>query len=52
MSKLRVGITTLIALFTSFSVWADVGIDEKINLAVKPFSDAVAGFIFFSFPVE
>jgi AGCS family alanine or glycine:cation symporter len=51
MSKLRVGITTLIALFTSSSVLADVGIDEKINLAVKPYSDAVAGFIFSSFTV-
>jgi AGCS family alanine or glycine:cation symporter len=51
MSKLRVGITTLIGLFASFSVFAEVGIDEKINLAVKPFADAVAGFVFSSFPV-
>jgi len=51
MSKLRVGITTVIGLFASFSVFAEVGIDEKINLAVKPFADAVAGFVFSSFPV-
>ena len=51
MSKLRVGITTLIGLFASFSVFAEVGIDEKINLAVKPFADAVAGAVFSSFPV-
>jgi len=51
MSKLRVGITTLIGLFASFSVFADIGIDEKINLAVKPYADAVAGFVFSSFPV-
>ena len=51
MSKLRVGITTLVSLFASFSVFAETGIDEKINMAVKPFADAVAGFVFFSFPV-
>jgi len=51
MSRLRVGITTFICLFTSFSVFADVGIDERINLAVKPFADAVAGAVFSSFPV-
>jgi AGCS family alanine or glycine:cation symporter len=51
MSKLRVGITTLIGLFSSFSVLADMGIDEKINLAVKPYADAVAGAVFSSFPV-
>ena len=51
MSKLRVGITTLVGLFASFSVFAEAGIDEKINLAIKPFADAVAGAVFFSFPV-
>ena len=51
MSKLRVGITTLVGLFASFSVFAEMGIDEKINLAVKPFADAVAGAVFSSFPV-
>ena len=51
MSKLRVGITTLVSLFASFSVFAETGIDEKINVAIKPFADAVAGFVFSSFPV-
>lgn len=51
MSKLRVGITTLIGLFASFSVFAEQGIDEKINQAVKPFADAVSGAVFSSFPV-
>ena len=51
MSKLRVGITTFVSLFASFSVFAETGIDEKINIAVKPFADAVAGFVFSSFPV-
>ena len=51
MTKLRVGITTLIGLFASFSAFAEVGIDEKINLFVKPFADAVAGAVFSSFPV-
>lgn len=52
MTKLRVGITTLIGLFASFSAFAEeLGIDEKINLAIKPFADAVAGTVFSSFPV-
>lgn len=52
MTKLRVVITTLVSLFASFSVAAqEMGIDEKINLAVKPFADAVAGAVFSSFPV-
>jgi AGCS family alanine or glycine:cation symporter len=51
MSKLRVAITTLIGLFTSFSVFAEMGVDEKINLAVKPYADAVSGFVFSSFPI-
>jgi AGCS family alanine or glycine:cation symporter len=52
MTKLRVGITTLVSLLASFSASAqEVGIDEKINLAVKPFADAVAGAVFSSFPV-
>jgi len=51
MSKLRVGITTLVFLFASSYAFADIGIDEKINLAIKPFADAVAGAVFSSFPV-
>jgi len=51
MSKLRVGVTTLVGLLTSFSAIADVGIDEKINIAIKPYADAVAGTVFSSFPV-
>ena len=51
MSKLRVGLTTLVCLFASFSAFAEPGIDEKINNVVKPFADAVAGLVFFSFPV-
>lgn len=51
MSRLRVGITTIVGLLASFSVFAETGIDEKINIAIKPFADAVAGFVFYSFPV-
>jgi len=51
MSKLRVGITTLAGLLASCSAFAENGIDEKINLAIKPYADAVAGFVFSSFPV-
>jgi AGCS family alanine or glycine:cation symporter len=39
-------------MLASFSAFAqEPGIDEKINLAVKPFADAVAGAVFSSFPV-
>lgn len=51
MSKIRVGLTTLVSLLVSFSAFAETSIDEKINTAIKPWSDAVAGFIFWSFPV-
>ena len=51
MSKLRVGLTTLIGLLVSFPVFAEVGIDERINIAVKPFADAVSSAVFFSFTV-
>ena len=52
MTKLRVGITTLVSLLlASFPAFAEMGIDEKINLAIKPYADAVAGFVFSSFPV-
>ncbi|MGD8383817.1 MAG: alanine/glycine:cation symporter family protein [Lysobacterales bacterium] len=51
MIKPRVGITALLALLSSFSALADQGIDEKINLAVKPYADAVAGTVFASFQV-
>ncbi|GMR14839.1 MAG: alanine/glycine:cation symporter family protein [Gammaproteobacteria bacterium] len=50
-SKFIAGMTILVGLFSSFSVFADAGIDEKINLAIKPVADAVAGAVFFSFPV-
>jgi len=47
-----VGLTTLVSMLASFSVFAqEAGIDERINLAVKPFADAVAGAVFSSFPV-
>ncbi|MCH8226989.1 MAG: alanine:cation symporter family protein [Proteobacteria bacterium] len=32
-------------------VFADSGIDSRINDAIEPFANAVAGFIFLSFPV-
>ena len=51
MSILRVGITTLVSMLTSISALADIGIDEQINLAVKPFADTVAGWVFYSFPL-
>ena len=51
MSIRKAGFITLAGLFASFSAYAQNGIDERINEAVKPAADAVAGFIFTSFPV-
>ncbi len=51
MSRLRVVFTTLTGLFSSLPVFADIGIDEKINIAVKPYADAVAATVFSSFTV-
>jgi AGCS family alanine or glycine:cation symporter len=49
MNKKIAGFTFLASLLTSASTWAQNGIDQRINDAVKPASDAVAGFIFSSF---
>ncbi len=50
MSIIKSGLT-LLGLFISMPVFADSGIDSRINDAIEPFADAVAGFIFSSFPV-
>lgn len=50
MNKKLAGLTFLTSLLTSLPAWAQDGIDDKINAAIKPASDAVAGFIFTSFP--
>jgi len=39
------------SLLASLPVLADNGIDARIDEAIKPFTDSVAGFIFTSFPV-
>jgi AGCS family alanine or glycine:cation symporter len=45
-------ITLLLAgLLVSAGAWAQDGVDEQINQAVKPIADAVAGFIFYSVPI-
>lgn len=41
----------LVGLFASMSVLAEESIDTQINEAVKPIADAVAGFVFTSFPL-
>ena len=41
----------MILLIASLPVLANDGIDTRINEAVKPFADTVAGVIFTSFPV-
>ena len=50
MSIIKSGLA-LLGLFISMPVIADSGIDSRINEAIEPFADAVAGFIFLSFPV-
>ena len=50
MNKKLAGLTLLASLVASLPAWAQDGIDDKINAAIKPASDAVAGFIFTSFP--
>ena len=45
-------ITLLLAgLLLSTGAWAQENVDERINQAVKPIADAVAGFIFYSVPI-
>lgn len=46
--KLAIGFFWLVASWPSL---ASDGIDERINQAVKPYADTVAGIIFSSFPV-
>ena len=46
--RLALGLVLLIA---SWPTLASDGIDDRINEAVKPFADTVAGIIFSSFPV-
>jgi AGCS family alanine or glycine:cation symporter len=49
-------ISRLVALFGLYmlplAALAQEGVDERINQAVKPYADAVSGFIFSSFPVN
>jgi len=50
MLKTKLGVA-LWGLFMSVSLLAQDGIDSKINEAVKPFADTVAGLVFYSFPL-
>jgi len=50
MSIIKSGLI-LLGLFLSMPVFAQEGIDSQINEAIKPYADAVAGFIFSSFPI-
>ncbi|NND44169.1 MAG: alanine:cation symporter family protein [Xanthomonadales bacterium] len=51
MHKKVTGTVLLAALLGSAQALAQTGIDEKINNAIRPASDAVAGFIFSTFPL-
>ncbi len=51
MNKKAVGLVALAGLLACLPAWAQRGIDEKINDAVKPAADMVASVIFSSFPL-
>jgi AGCS family alanine or glycine:cation symporter len=54
MANSRAGlIAALVAgiLLAPISAWAEGGLDERIDQAVRPFADAVSGVIFSTFPV-
>ena len=51
MLKIKNLISSLLLLSLPLSALAEDGIDARIDQAVKPYADAVAGFIFSSFPV-
>jgi AGCS family alanine or glycine:cation symporter len=50
MTKRKMGLALLL-LLSSMPALADNGIDQQIDEAIKPFADAVSGFIFSSFPI-
>lgn len=51
MAKIKKMLATLMLLLLPLSALAQSGIDEQIDQAVKPYADAVAGFIFSSIPL-
>lgn len=51
MSRIKKMVSILMLLLLPLSVLAQDGIDSQIDQAVKPYADAVAGFIFSSIPV-
>jgi len=51
MSTIRNLFTSLLLLLAPVAVLAQEGIDQRIDEAVKPYADAVSGFIFSSIPV-
>ncbi len=51
MSRIKKMVSILMLLLLPLSVLAQEGIDSRIDQAVKPYADAVAGFIFSSIPV-
>jgi len=51
MNNKKAIVAAFSGLFYSAAGFAQGGFDEKIDNAVKPFADAVAGFIFYTVPV-
>lgn len=51
MKNKKALVTSILAMVYSVSGFAQGGLDQKIDNAVKPFADAVAGFVFYSIQV-
>jgi len=51
MSRTRKFVTSALVLLLPATALAQESVDQRIDEAVKPYADAVAGFIFSSFPV-
>ena len=54
MSSFRAGCSRILAValwFAAFPAHAADGMDARIDEAVRPFAEAVSGFIFAAFPV-
>ena len=52
MSRIRIIFSLLSLYLLPVIAFAQDGVDDRIDQAVKPYADAVSGFIFSSFPVN
>lgn len=52
MSRIRIILSLLSLYLLPVMAFAQDGVDSRIDQAVKPYADAVSGFIFSSFPIN